>query len=106
MAKGAKTGGRDFAPGQSGNPSGHPKGFAEFRAACREYSTEALNVIVETLRSEDEKVALEAAKALLERAWGKPASAPEDLDAVKDAGPKATREVVMAALAGLAKEGT
>lgn len=83
MAKGVKTGGRDFAPGQSGNPSGHPKGFAEFRAACREYSAEALNVIVATLRSDDEKVALEAAKALLERAWGKPASAPEDLDAVK-----------------------
>jgi hypothetical protein len=84
-----KTGGRNFEPGRSGNPLGHPKGFAEFRAACREYSTEALNVIVETLRSEDEKVALEAAKALLERAWGKAPAAPEDLDAMKATNPLA-----------------
>lgn len=100
MAKGMKTGGRDFLPGQSGNPSGHPKGFAEFRAACRGHSEEALQVLVASLHSEDERVCLEAAKALLERAWGKPASAPEDLDAARD-GAVAPRELVLRALARL-----
>jgi len=28
MAKGKKIGGRDFQPGQSGNPRGRPKAFA------------------------------------------------------------------------------
>lgn len=103
MAKGKKTGGRDFAPGQSGNPSGHPKGFAEFRAACREYSEAALKVLVASLASEDERVQLEAAKAILERAWGKPQSAPEDLDALRD-GAAAPRELVLAALAKMTGE--
>lgn len=105
MAKGKKTGGRDFAPGQSGNPSGHPKGFAEFRAACREHSEAALKVLVASLASEDERVQLEAAKAILERAWGKPQSAPEDLEALGQHRPllKLTDEQV-AALALAARE--
>jgi hypothetical protein len=102
MAKGVKTGGRDFQPGQSGNPSGHPKGFAEFRAACREHSPEALKVIVASLHSEDERVCLEAAKVLLERAWGKPAAAPEDLEAMKGSNPLTglTTEQILAVVRG------
>lgn len=99
MAKGVKTGGRDFAPGQSGNPSGHPKGFAEFRAACREHSAEALETIVKCLRSEDERIALEAARILHERAWGKPSMAEEDREALGEY--VAPREAVLAALARL-----
>lgn len=33
MAKGRKTGGRDFKPGQSGNPSGRPELPAEIKGA-------------------------------------------------------------------------
>lgn len=32
MARGRKTGGRDFKPGQSGNPNGKPKMSPEFKA--------------------------------------------------------------------------
>lgn len=105
MAKGKKTGGRDFKPGQSGNPSGHPKGFAEFRAACREYSPEALKVIVASMHSEDERVSLEAAKTVLERAWGKPQAAPEDLEALEKASREWPRELVTRALERLAGDG-
>ncbi len=102
MAKGVKTGGRDFAPGQSGNPSGHPKGYAEFRAACREYSHEALEVIVRTMRSDDEKLAFEAAKTIHERSWGRAPAAPEDNEALRDARPLAgkTAAEILAAMRG------
>ena len=90
------------AGGGSLNPGGRPKGYAEFRETCRAHTTEAVKTLVAALG--DEKLCVQAAQTLLAYGWGKPQSAPEDLDAVKDAGPKATREVVMAALAGLAKE--
>lgn len=81
MAKGKKTGGRDF--GSPGGPKpGRPKGFGEFRERCRAYTDEALDVLANALRSEDEKLAVEAARLLLERGWGKPSSSPEDLDAL------------------------
>ena len=91
------------AGGGSLNPGGRPKGYADFRAACREHTAAAIGRLVEALA--DDKLCVQAAQTILAYGWGKPASAPEDLDAVKDAGPKASREAVMAALAGLAKEG-
>jgi hypothetical protein len=101
MAKGKKTGGRNFAPGQSGNPSGHPKGFAELRQAAREYTQEALARVVAAMRSEDDRVGLEAAKVILERGWGKPQSAPEDLEALTQQA-QVSPELVVRALTRLA----
>jgi len=63
-----------FLPGQSGNPGGRPKGFAEVQEAARAHTPAAL----ETLRviATDEKAPhaarVSAAIALLDRAWGKP----------------------------------
>jgi hypothetical protein len=89
------------AGGGSLNPGGRPKGYAEFRASCREHSPAALATLVSALS--DEKLCVQAAQTLLAYGWGKPAAAPEDLDAVRDAGPVASRDVVLAALERLAK---
>jgi hypothetical protein len=61
-----------FKPGQTGNPGGRTKAFAEAQRICREASPEAARRMVELIRSEDERVALMAADKVYERAWGKP----------------------------------
>ena len=69
--------------GGSLNPGGRPKGYAEFRQKCRDHGDEAVATLVAALG--DEKLCVQAASVLLAYGWGKPASAPEDLDAVKPA---------------------
>jgi hypothetical protein len=83
--------GRPFQKGADARrkPGGLPEGYGAFREACQSYSGRALKVLADSLESEDERIALEAAKVLLERAWGKAAAAPEDLDAVKQGNPLA-----------------
>lgn len=83
--------GRPFQKGHDPRrkAGGLPPGYGAFRKACQEHSLEALNVVVAALHDEDARIRLDAAKVLIERAWGKPASAPEDLDAVKQANPLA-----------------
>lgn len=90
------------AKGYSLNPGGRPKGYAEFREACRERSPRALAALERAL--DDEKLCVQAAVALLQHAWGRPPAAPEDLEALREAGPLTTREVAIAALEALAKE--
>ncbi len=67
-------------PGQSGNPSGKSKRFEEIRSLARENSRRALERLVELVDSEDDRVALMAAKEVLDRAWGmvKPAKDEND----------------------------
>lgn len=104
MAKGKKTGGRDFVPGDPRRSMGGlPPGYAVVRDAAREVSLEAVKTLTECMRDADARIRIEAAKALLERAWGKPQSAPEDLDALRD-GAAAPKELVLRALAKMTGE--
>ena len=67
-----------WRPGQSGNPSGRPAsdpGWIEFRALARDHSARALGRLAESIESPDEFAAIKAAAIILERAWGRPATA-------------------------------
>ena len=73
-----------FKPGQSGNPSGRPKGIAaKAREIIGDDPTELLEVFLEIAHNPAEKAAdrKAAAEALLDRAYGKsPSYAPVDGD--------------------------
>ena len=64
-----------FKRGQSGNPGGRPKIVAEVQALAREHAKPALMTLVGIMK--DSKcpaaVRVAAAKAILDRAYGKPA---------------------------------
>jgi hypothetical protein len=61
-----------FQPGKSGNPSGKSKRFEEIRTVARQHSTKAILRLVELVGSEDERVALLAAREILDRGFGRP----------------------------------
>jgi hypothetical protein len=73
---------RRFPKGVSGNPGGKLKGKEDVRALARKHGVAAFNRIVELIDSDDERVAMMAAKEVLDRAYGKPKTA-EDEDARK-----------------------
>jgi hypothetical protein len=59
--------------GQSGNPGGRPKVYAEIEALARSYSAAAVDTLARLMcTSKVPAVRLFAANALLDRAWGKP----------------------------------
>lgn len=60
--------GRPFPPGQSGNPGGRPKGIA---ALARAHTDKAVQVLVDGMESDDERVKIAAAKEILDRGYGK-----------------------------------
>ena len=64
-----------FAPGVSANPGGKAKMPDEVKAALRAASPEAVALLVHVMNDPREKTAyrLEAAKTILDRAYGKPA---------------------------------
>ena len=69
-----------WTKGQSGNPNGRPKVPEDVKALARANSKRAMQRVIELMESDDERVALMAAKELLERAWGKAAPAEESDD--------------------------
>ena len=73
--------GRPFKKGQSGNPGGMTKDRAAFLAAVRSHVPEAVECLLNEIRTAgDGRVT--AATRILEWGLGKPAAAPEDRDAV------------------------
>ena len=62
-----------WLPGRSANPGGRPGVPKEIRVTLRELSPRAVERLGELLESEDERIRLEAAKAILDRHLGRPA---------------------------------
>lgn len=80
--------GRPFAKGKSGNPGGRPKIPDDVKAAARAHTMEAIQTLVDVMRSKSITVAsarVTAAQALLNRAWGTPVQTTEITG--KDGGP-------------------
>lgn len=71
--------------GQTGNPRGRPKKSREIQELAREDTLEAYNTIKKIMRRSDQKLALQAAQWIVERAWGKVKTAIEMTG--KDGGP-------------------
>jgi hypothetical protein len=61
-----------FLPGVSGNRSGRPKVVAEIRELARSHAPLALSKVVALMDHPDPRVALVAAKEVLDRALGRP----------------------------------
>ena len=62
-----------WLPGRSANPGGRPGLPEEIKATLRELSPRAVKRLGELLDSDDERIQLEAAKAILDRHLGRPA---------------------------------
>ena len=94
---------RRFKPGQSGNPSGN-KGstYGEVVRTARKYAPEAIQRLVELMRSTDERVAFVATQAILDRAYGKSpekvAIPTEVVDAARDVKVETFRKFLVHAL--------
>lgn len=67
-----------FLPGQSANPGGRPSCVKELRELTRQYTHQAVDVLVKHLNDPDPRVALFAANSLLDRGYGKPAPAADE----------------------------
>lgn len=63
---------KPFQPGQSGNPSGKSKTTKTVRDIAKKNGAAAIRKMVELIGSDDDRVALQAAVAILDRAVGKP----------------------------------
>jgi HEAT repeat protein len=64
-----------FQPGESGNPGGRPKVENIVKRIARNHTEAAINKLVRLLDSDDERIQLASAQAILDRGYGKPAQA-------------------------------
>ena len=62
-----------FKKGQSGNPGGRPKEVAEVRELAKEHGSAAIERLVELMASDNERTAVAACEAILNRGYGRPA---------------------------------
>ena len=67
--------GRPFQPGESGNPGGRPRVAVEAQELARQHGPEAIARLITLMRSDNDPVALRAAEAILDRAYGRPPQA-------------------------------
>lgn len=60
--------------GESGNPSGRPKGYGQFRELCRDYTAESVKTLVSVMRSAKAppSAKVQAASVLIDHGWGRP----------------------------------
>lgn len=63
---------RPFVKGQSGNPAGRPKKAVDVSSLALDSSDKAMRKLAKLVDSDDDRVALQAAIAVLDRAVGKP----------------------------------
>jgi hypothetical protein len=61
-----------FKKGQSGNPGGRVGVPAEVRDLARQHSTEAIERLIHWMKSDDGRISVAAANALLDRGFGRP----------------------------------
>ncbi len=66
-----------FKKGQSGNASGRPKESGLLRGLARKHGSEAIEKLVELMRGDDQRLALQACQSLLDRGYGKAAQSIE-----------------------------
>ena len=66
------TGKGGFQRGRSGNPGGRPKLPADIREAFKAKAPQALEVLTRCLQSDDDRIAMMAAQAILDRGYGRP----------------------------------
>jgi hypothetical protein len=65
--------GRPWKRGVSGNPGGRPKEVKHVQAVARTYTVDAIETLVEIMRSREEpaRARAAAAEAILDRGWGR-----------------------------------
>ena len=62
-----------FEKGKSGNPGGRPKEVAEVRELAKKHGPAAIERLKTLMNSENERTAVAACEALLNRGYGRPA---------------------------------
>lgn len=105
--KRARGQGRPFEIGKSGNPGGRPKVPEEFKELAKKYSIDALERCITIVRDPKANVShvLKAAELIMDRAFGKPIQAKEDIEVNDyDEYDNMTEEELEAEISELAKQ--